>query len=60
LFGLTQIFAPHPLAPICLQLLGEMRVGGLVGGMFFACMVLRGYPSAYAIRDFLPRSDIRV
>ena len=42
------------------QLLGEMRVGGLVGGMFFACMVLRGYPSAYAIRDFLPRSDIRV
>jgi hypothetical protein len=46
LFGLTQIFAPHPLALICLQLLGEMRVGGLVGGMFFARMVLRQSSSA--------------
>ena len=27
LFGLTQIFAPHPLALICLQLLGQMRGG---------------------------------
>src|SRR4029079_16156302 len=34
LFGLTQIFAPHPLALICLQLVGEMRVGGLVVACF--------------------------